>query len=112
MGVQESASVCRVCENALHAASVVVSSFVSSGDEGAPERSAVIGKHGLLDESERIVEFAAVILDEFIQRSVKQLLRTFAADGGKHLRSLDILCIQPCCLRGRHPLTPCDGVTQ
>lgn len=106
MGVQESASACGVCAKALYAASVVGGSSVSSGDEGAPERSPVIGKDGLLDESERIVEFAAVILDEFIQRSVKQLLRTFAADGGKHLRSLDILCIQPCCLRGRHPFDP------
>lgn len=75
---------------------------MSGGDEGAPELSAIIGKHGFLDESERTVKFAAVILDELIQRSVKQLLRTFAADGGKHLRSLDILCIQPCCLCGMH----------
>ncbi|MGI8829045.1 MAG: hypothetical protein ACR2I5_04630 [Candidatus Limnocylindria bacterium] len=69
---------------------------MSGGDKGAPKRSAVIGEHGLLDEPERTVQLAAVILDELIQRSVKQLLRTFAADGSKHLRSLDILCIQPC----------------
>ncbi len=82
----------------LDAANVVASRYVSGGDEGASKLSAIIGEHGFLDESERTVEFAAVILDELIQRSVKQLLRTLAADGGKHLRSLDILCIQPCCL--------------
>ena len=90
----------------LDAANVVASSFMSDSDEGASKLSAIIGEHGFLDESERTIEFAAVILDELIQRSVKQLLRTFAADGGKQLRSLDVLCIQPCCLCGLHGGTP------
>ena len=84
---------------------------MSGGDKGAPKLSAIIGQHGFLDESERTVEFAAVILDELIQRSVKQLLRTFAADCCEHLRPLDVLCIQPCGFRGMHGGPPRTPVT-
>lgn len=87
---------------------------MSRGDEGASKLSAIVGEHGFLDELERTVEFAAVILDELIQRGVQQLLRTLTANGCEQLRSLDVLCIQPCSLCGVHRETTyhCNVVTQ
>jgi hypothetical protein len=44
----------------------------------------------MLDEAKGAVEFGSMILDELIERGVKQLLRTLAANGGEHLSALDI----------------------
>ena len=61
-----------------------------SGNEGTPQLVAIIGKHGMLNEPERAVEFGPMILDELIECGMKQLLWALAANSGEHLSSLDV----------------------